>query len=165
MRTSTLDHSRPGGKRKMQRFKLPGSPRRFLAAHAAVYNTFNIQRHLISRRTLRRFRANATEQWRLYDLEISRLSAKSARSASGVPYQKSARYRFHAIKSDNLSESGDASSVYCSRTRVRFKTMKSIAKRPSPLMPTSEIMKVAPAQRSSEMRCAASSGISMRSSA
>jgi putative transposase len=49
MRTSTLDHSRPGGKRKMQRFKLPGSPRRFLAAHAVVYKTFNIQRHLISR--------------------------------------------------------------------------------------------------------------------
>jgi hypothetical protein len=32
-------------------------------AHAAVCNTFNIQRHLISRRTLRRFRANAMEQW------------------------------------------------------------------------------------------------------
>ena len=49
--------------RKMQRFKSPGSAQRFLAAHAAVYNTFNLQRHLISRRTLRRFRANAMEQW------------------------------------------------------------------------------------------------------
>jgi transposase-like protein len=49
--------------RKMQRFKSPGSAQRFLAAHAAVYNTFNIQRHLISRRTLRRFRASAMEQW------------------------------------------------------------------------------------------------------
>jgi hypothetical protein len=49
--------------RKMQRFKSPGSAQRFLAAHAAVNNTFNIQRHLISRRTLRLFRANAMEQW------------------------------------------------------------------------------------------------------
>jgi transposase-like protein len=49
--------------RKMQRFKSPGSAQRFLAAHAAVYNTFNLQRHLISRRTLRLFRANAMKQW------------------------------------------------------------------------------------------------------
>jgi putative transposase len=46
----------------MQRFKSSGSAQRFLAAHAAVYNTFNLQRDLISRRTLRRFRANAMEQ-------------------------------------------------------------------------------------------------------
>ena len=50
--------------RKMQRFKSPGSAQRFLSAHSAVYNTFNIQRHLISRRTLRVFRADAMEQWR-----------------------------------------------------------------------------------------------------
>jgi hypothetical protein len=30
-----------------------------LAMHAAVYNTFNVQRHLISRRKLRRFRGEA----------------------------------------------------------------------------------------------------------
>jgi len=29
----------------------------------AVYNAFNLQRHLISRRTLRAFRAEATDQW------------------------------------------------------------------------------------------------------
>jgi len=31
---------------------------------AIIYNTFNVQRHLISRKTLRQFRAEATEQWR-----------------------------------------------------------------------------------------------------
>lgn len=49
--------------RKLQRFKSAGSAQRFLSAHAAVYNTFNLQRHLISRRTLRAFRAEATERW------------------------------------------------------------------------------------------------------
>lgn len=45
--------------RKMQRFKSAGSAQRFLSAHAAVYNVFNAQRHLISRQTLRTFRAEA----------------------------------------------------------------------------------------------------------
>ena len=49
--------------RKMQRFKSTGSAQRFLVMHAAVYNTFNVQRHLISRRTLRLFRAEAMQQW------------------------------------------------------------------------------------------------------
>src|SRR5918911_467764 len=53
--------------RKLQGFKSPGSAQRFLSVHAAVYNTFNVQRHLISRRTLRRFRAAAMEQWRASD--------------------------------------------------------------------------------------------------
>jgi hypothetical protein len=50
--------------RKVQRFKSSGSAQRFLSAHSAVYNTFNVQRHLISRRTLRFFRGDAMEQWR-----------------------------------------------------------------------------------------------------
>src|ERR671910_661207 len=49
--------------RKMQRFKSPGSAQRFISVHAAAYNTFNVQRHLISRRTLRAFRAEAMAQW------------------------------------------------------------------------------------------------------
>ena len=49
--------------RKMQRFKSAGSAQRFLNMHAAVHNTFNLQRHLISRSTLRAFRAEAAEQW------------------------------------------------------------------------------------------------------
>jgi len=31
--------------------------------HAAVHNTFNLQRHLISRSTLRIFRSEAAGQW------------------------------------------------------------------------------------------------------
>jgi putative transposase len=49
--------------RKMQRFKSAGSAQRFLNMHAAVHNTFNLQRHLISRSTLRLFRAEAAAQW------------------------------------------------------------------------------------------------------
>ena len=50
--------------RKMQRFKSPGSAQRFLSIHAAVQNTFNVQRHLTSRRTLRVFREEAFRTWR-----------------------------------------------------------------------------------------------------
>ena len=48
---------------EMQRFKLPGSTQRFVLMHAATDNTFNLQRHLTSRRTLRTFRAQARADW------------------------------------------------------------------------------------------------------
>lgn len=51
------------GERKQQKFKSQGSAQRFLSSHAAVYNTFNIQPRLISRPTLRRFRAAAHQTW------------------------------------------------------------------------------------------------------
>ena len=50
--------------RRMKRFKSPGSAQRFLSTHAAVYNVFNVQRHQISRRTLRVFRDQAMLTWR-----------------------------------------------------------------------------------------------------
>ena len=50
--------------RKMQRFKSPGSAQRFLATHAVVHNTFNVQRHLTSRATLRVLRDEALQMWR-----------------------------------------------------------------------------------------------------
>jgi putative transposase len=40
------------------------SAQRFLSVHAAVHNTFNLQRHLVSRSTLRIFRLEAAAQWR-----------------------------------------------------------------------------------------------------
>ena len=49
--------------RKMQRFKSAGSARRFLSTHAAVYNTFNVQRHLTSAQTHRVLRAAAMDTW------------------------------------------------------------------------------------------------------
>jgi putative transposase len=49
--------------RKQQKFKSQGSAQRFLSTHAAVYNVFNTQTHLIRRPTLRRFRAEAHQTW------------------------------------------------------------------------------------------------------
>jgi len=51
--------------RKQQRFKSAGSAQRFLSAHAAVHNTFTLQRHLVSRRTLQLFRAEAVQAWQI----------------------------------------------------------------------------------------------------
>ncbi len=50
--------------RKMQGFKCAGPAQRFLSVHAAVHNTFNVQRHLTSARTHRAFRASAMQTWR-----------------------------------------------------------------------------------------------------
>jgi putative transposase len=50
--------------RKMQGFRSPGSAQCFLAAHAAVANTFTTCRHLISAAAHRRFRADAFAAWR-----------------------------------------------------------------------------------------------------
>ena len=50
--------------RKMQRFKSPGSAQRFLSSHAAVHNTFNVQRHLTTKPTHRALRCAAMSNWR-----------------------------------------------------------------------------------------------------
>ena len=49
--------------RKMQRFKSQGQAQRFVSTHGAIYNVFNLQRHLISRKTHRTFRAAASAAW------------------------------------------------------------------------------------------------------
>ena len=48
----------------MQRFKSPDSAQEFLSTHAVVYNTFNVQRHLISAQTHRALRSVAMTTWR-----------------------------------------------------------------------------------------------------
>lgn len=49
--------------RKQQKFKSQGSAQRFLASHAAVYNCFNVDAHLVSRRALRALRTRAFGAW------------------------------------------------------------------------------------------------------
>jgi transposase-like protein len=49
--------------RKQQKFKSQVSAQRFLATHAAIYNNFNFQRHMIRRSTLRLFRIEADRTW------------------------------------------------------------------------------------------------------
>lgn len=49
---------------KTQRFKSAGPAQKFLSIHAAVYNTFNVQRHLASAQTHRALRAVAMSTWR-----------------------------------------------------------------------------------------------------
>jgi putative transposase len=79
-RLGMTDRHRPGGmrennraenshlpirrrERKQQKFKSQGSAQRFLSTHAAIYNTFNTQPHLISRPGLRTLRAAAHQAW------------------------------------------------------------------------------------------------------
>lgn len=51
--------------RKMQRVKSQGQAQRFVSTHSAIYNTFNLQRHLVSRNTMCIFRAAAFAEWSL----------------------------------------------------------------------------------------------------
>jgi putative transposase len=47
----------------MQGFKIAKSAPRFVSVHAAAYNTFNVQWHLIGGPTHRNFRSAAHKSW------------------------------------------------------------------------------------------------------
>lgn len=49
--------------RKQQKFTSQGSAQRFLSSHGPIYNTFNLQPHLISRAGLRTLRGQANDGW------------------------------------------------------------------------------------------------------
>ena len=49
--------------RVMRRFKSPQQAQRFLSVHAAVYNLFNLGRHLVSAKNYRIFRIRAFASW------------------------------------------------------------------------------------------------------
>jgi hypothetical protein len=76
---------------KIQRFKSAGSAQRFLSVHAAVHNTFYLQRHLISRSTLRKSRAEAVAHWQA---RLSRHEQNSARA----PFLTAVRQRDKAVE-------------------------------------------------------------------
>ncbi|MFT5097918.1 MAG: putative transposase [Planctomycetaceae bacterium] len=50
--------------RGMRRFKSPKQAQRFLGVHAAVYNPFNLRRHLIKAEHYRNLRSGAFNDWR-----------------------------------------------------------------------------------------------------
>jgi hypothetical protein len=50
--------------RRMQGFRSPAGAQRFLSSHAAVYNIFNVCRHLLTANTHRILRREAFAAWR-----------------------------------------------------------------------------------------------------
>ncbi len=64
MPTAELSHQATRVReRGMRRFKSTQQAQRFLAVHAAVYNLFNLGRHLVSAKTYRIFRSRAFSSW------------------------------------------------------------------------------------------------------
>ena len=51
--------------RKSQKFRSVHQAQKLLSAHAQIYDLFNFRRHLISRKTLRKFRSQADAKWNL----------------------------------------------------------------------------------------------------
>ena len=62
----------------MQRFKSQGQAQRFVSTRSAIYNTFAVQRHLVSRKTMRTFRAAAFAEWALPEAQRNRFIAAAS---------------------------------------------------------------------------------------
>ena len=56
-------HQRYDAENENQRFKSPGSAQRFLAIHAATFNAFTHQRHLLRRPHFKELRAGSFRTW------------------------------------------------------------------------------------------------------
>jgi hypothetical protein len=64
----------------MQRFKSPGSAQRFLSTPAVIDNTFNVHRHLISRKILRQVPLkqnilDLSQRQRMYIITVRRITS------------------------------------------------------------------------------------------
>jgi hypothetical protein len=86
--------------RNMQRFKSARSAQRFLSMHAAVHNTFNLQRHLVSRSTLRKFQADATAQWKT--AVAAGYELRDERCVRHIEYQRVATRRGQAARRSTI---------------------------------------------------------------
>ena len=71
--------------RVMRRFKSAAQAQRFLTIHAAVYNLFNLGRHLVSAGHYRKLRTDAFGQWTIAVLD-------SERQISAGPWELSCQY-------------------------------------------------------------------------
>ena len=56
--------------RKAQKFRSARNAQKLLSAHGQIYNLFNHRRHLISRKTLRKFRTQAQIEWNIVTVSI-----------------------------------------------------------------------------------------------
>nr|WP_281180037.1 IS6 family transposase [Croceicoccus bisphenolivorans] len=82
--------------RTMQRFKPQGQAQRFVSTHSAIYNTFNIQRHSVSRNTMRLSRDRALRSGMLWARQVnmgsrSRALIRSDKGALTKPSQDSSQ--------------------------------------------------------------------------
>ena len=60
--------------RKMQLFKSQGQAQRFVSTHSAIYNNFNTERHLVSRKTMRKYRDRPSRSGQPLPLQMDELS-------------------------------------------------------------------------------------------
>ena len=106
--------------RKMQRFKSPGSAQRFLSVHGAVHNNFNLQRHLVSRSTLRILREEA-RNLRTFTTALFRL-----RSSAGAKNRASEEIRPIALEERSLSLVASADGPRVASESIAFESHQNL---------------------------------------